>query len=77
MPLELRLMSQRMDSHEQEDDRRFHDGQTAFTKFETAVWGKFSSIEAKIDRFDNKLWAIVVLVAVGVITGVVKMVMGH
>lgn len=77
MPLELRLMSQRMDSHEQEDDRRFTEGQATFTKFETAVWAKFTSIENKIDRFDNKLWAIVVLVAVGVITGIVKMVMGH
>jgi hypothetical protein len=69
---DLRLIEQAMQTHEQEDDRRFLETAKVFDKFEGAVWTKFDSLEAKFDKFDNKLWAIVVMVALGVLVALVK-----
>jgi len=70
---ELLLLRQRMDNHENDCLRERASRTERWNEFKSEVGKKFDSVEkvcanldTKIDKFDAKLWAIVVMVAMGV-----------
>ena len=69
---EVRLLSQKLENHEEFCERDRAETRQAFAVFEANVAYRFRAMEAKFDRFDNKLWAIVVMVALGVLVALIK-----